>query len=122
MDVHREIPVPPTVVWEQLARTSNWPGWGLSILSVDPADAAVVSGLRGTVRTVVGVRLPFEVTEVVPGRSWSWRVAGVPATGHRVEPTASGTRVTITVPRWAPIYAPVCALALRRLERLVAPA
>ena len=119
MDVHREIPAPVAVLWAQLAQTRHWPGWGLSIRSVDPADASVEPGLRGTVRTAIGLRLPFEVTEVVPERSWSWRVAGIPATGHRLEPTASGTRVTITVPGWAPFYAPVCAAALRRLERLV---
>jgi hypothetical protein len=66
----------------------------------------------------VGPALPFEVTELVPGRRWSWRVARVPATTHAVEPVGAGTRVTFGVPLWAPAYLAVCALALRRLDRL----
>ena len=43
---------------------------------------------------------------------------GIPATGHRVIPQDGGCLVTFTVPWWAPAYLPVCALALRRIERL----
>jgi hypothetical protein len=62
--------------------------------------------------------LPYTVTAFEPGRYWSWSVAGIPATGHRVVPQAGGCLVTFTVPWWAPAYLPVCALALRRIERL----
>ena len=62
--------------------------------------------------------MPFEITEVVDGESWKWRVAGVPATGHVVESTDRGCRVTFTAPSWAPFYLPVLALGLSRLERL----
>jgi hypothetical protein len=47
-------------------------------------------------------------------------VAGIPATGHRVVPDPGGCVVTFTVPWWAPFYLPVCAVALRRIERLAA--
>lgn len=119
MDVTRDIAAPPAAVWERLARTRHWPDWGPTVVAVDPADAEVVPGLRGSVTTPVGLRLPFAVTEVVPGRSWSWEVAGVEATGHHVDPTPTGCRATITIPTWAPFYAPVCAWALRRLESQV---
>ena len=72
-------------------------------------------GLRGHVTTAVGVRLPFEVTEVVPGQRWSWRVAGVPATDHRVEVVGGRTVATIGIPTWAPFYTPVCRIGLRRI-------
>ena len=75
-------------------------------------------GSTGKVQPSVGPALPFTVTELVPGRSWSWRVAGIPGTTHAVEPVGAGTRVTFGVPLWAPAYLAVCALALRRLERL----
>lgn len=115
MDVTRVVDAPPAAVWEQFASTRNWPAWGPSVRAVDPADDVVRPGLRGHVTTAVGVRLPFEVTEVVPGRSWSWRVAGVPATGHSVEVVAGRTVATITIPAWAPFYAPVCRTGLRRI-------
>ncbi len=75
-------------------------------------------GSRGKVRTVLGPALPYTVTAFEAGRYWSWSVAGIPATGHRVVPCGAGCLVTFTVPWWAPAYLPVCALALRRMERL----
>jgi len=35
-----------------------------------------------------------------------------------VQPVDAGTKVTFRVPPWAPASLAVCALALRRLERL----
>jgi hypothetical protein len=73
------------------------------------------------VRTVLGAWLPFEVTEFTEGRSWRWRVAGLPATSHLVEPRPGGCRVTFGVPFAAAPYALVCQEALRRIERLAHP-
>lgn len=69
-------------------------------------------------RTAAGVSLPFAVTRFDDGRRWAWRVAGVTATDHRVEPSPGGSTVTFGVPWWAPGYLAVCAIALRRIERL----
>jgi len=89
---------------------------------VEPAAGVVVAGLRGRVRTRLGLSLPFEITAVEPGRAWRWRVAGVAATGHRVEPLGPmRCRVVFEVPRWAAPYALVCRAALRRLSRLLPP-
>ena len=90
MDVTRHIAAPADAVWEQFARTSNWPAWGPTVRAVDPPDAQVRPGLRGTVTTAVG-------------------------TAHVVEPDGEGCRVTIRIPAWAPFYAPVCHAALRRI-------
>lgn len=115
MDVTRRIEAPAAAVWSQLASTRHWPAWGPTVVAVDPADTTVRPGLRGTVTTPVGIRLPFEVTEVEPGRRWTWRVAGVAATDHLVEPDGDGCLATFRVPVWAPYYAPVCRVALRRI-------
>ncbi len=121
--VSRRMAVSPEVVWDLLTDTGAWPAWGPSVTGVEPAAAGPGSGglafgSRGKVRTVLGAALPYTVTAFEPGRYWSWSVAGIPATGHRVMPQAGGCLVTFTVPWWAPAYLPVCALALRRIERL----
>jgi hypothetical protein len=110
-------------VWDLLTDTATWPAWGPSITGVEPAatgsgSGGLALGSRGKVRTVLGAVLPYTVTAFESGRYWSWSVAGIPATGHRVMPLAGGCLVTFTVPWWAPAYLPVCALALRRIERL----
>lgn len=121
--VSRRVAAPAGVVWKLLTDTGKWPAWGPSITGVEPAtDAGAVPGLapgsRGKVRTVLGLALPYTVTGFDAGRYWSWSVAGIPATGHRVTPQDDGCLLTFTVPWWAPAYLPVCALALRRIERL----
>lgn len=107
------------VAWRLLTDTEAWPRWGPSVRAVDAPARFIDAGMRGRVQTVAGLWLPFEVTAWEPGRSWSWRVAGVAATGHRVVPVdLRACQVEFTVPAWAPFYLPVCAAALRRLDRL----
>lgn len=91
---------------------------GASIDTGSNSTGELRLGTRGTVRTAAGVSLPFVITHFEDGRCWAWSVAGVPATDHRVEPTPGGCRVTFGVPWWAPAYLAICALALRRLEKL----
>lgn len=78
-------------------------------------------GSRGRIRTIGGVWLPFEVGSDGT-RRWTWRVAGVPATGHEVEPVGDGSRVTFEVPLLAAPYAVVCWVALRRLDAIATSA
>lgn len=122
--ISRTIAAPPDVAWRLLTDLDAWAQWGPSVAgaSIDAGSNSTGElrlGTRGTVQTVAGVSLPFEVTHFEDGRRWAWNVAGVPATDHRVEPTTSGgCTVTFGVPWWAPAYLAVCAIALRRIERL----
>jgi len=118
VSVGRDVAAPPAAAWDVLTNTRFWPMWGPSVLAVDPADARIGPGSTGRVRTAVGVWLSFAVTDWHEGRSWSWRVAGLPATGHRVEPTADGCRVSFDVPAVAAPYLLVCRIALGRIARL----
>lgn len=125
--VTRRVATPADVVWGLLTDTRQWPAWGPSITGVEPAageasGTGLAFGSGGKVRTVLGVALPYAVTAFEPGRSWSWSVAGIRATGHRVTPQHCGCLVTFSVPWWAAAYLPVCALALRRIERLASGA
>ncbi len=123
IDVAAAMPADPAAAWRLLTDTRTWPSWGPSIRTVtldNPDDDPVIAaGTTGTVRTVVGVALPFRILEVDPVARWTWRVAGVPATGHRVEPHPDGCRVVFEVPILATPYAAVCQVALRRIERLL---
>lgn len=112
------VAAPVDVVWPILVTVAHWPRWGPTVTAVDCDVATISQGTRGRVRTPVGVWLPFEVTHVETQRCWSWRVAGVQATEHRVAPAAGGCEVSFGVPVWAPAYLPVCALALRRIAAL----
>ncbi len=120
--ISRHVATAPEVVWGLLTDLDAWPQWGPSVAGASVDADRLGLGVRGTVRTAVGISLPFEVTGFEEGRHWAWRVAGVPATGHRVEPDADGCRVTFTVPWWAPGYLAVCAIALRRIDALATSA
>lgn len=116
--VHRIVEAPAPVLWDLLVTVARWPDWGPSVRGVELDTEQIGLGSRGRVVTIGGLRLPFEVTAFDPGASWSWRVGGVRATDHTVEPRPGGCRVGIAVHWAAAPYLGVCALALRRLERL----
>lgn len=109
---------PPTV-WSIITDTTMWPQWGPTVsgAQVDD-DAPLAAGVRGTVTTVVGISLPFEITEFDDGRVWAWKVAGVPATRHEVRPVRGGSVLRFGAPIWAAAYLPVLAVALPRIEEL----
>ena len=112
-----EVRVPAEIVWQHLTRYERWPEWGVSIRSVDAPGERVEPGAVGHVTTVVGVRLPFVITEVEPGASWCWRVAGIPATGHEVTGIDSHRCVVrFTVPWPFAPYLLVLNASLRKLR------
>jgi hypothetical protein len=114
--IHADAPM----LWELLIDTHAWPSWGPSVQAVDCPTRFVCAQSVGRVRTAAGFWVPFRIVEWDEGAYWSWRVAGVPATGHRVQPiSATRSEVIFSVPNWAPFYVPVCSAALRRIERLV---
>lgn len=118
LSVSRSIPSPAAVVWRLLVEVEAWPRWGPTVSEATVPSGVVHGGARGTVRTSLGPSLPFSITRFEDGRTWAWSVAGIPATSHHVRSTPDGCVVTFGVPWWGPAYLPVCALALRRLDRL----
>ena len=106
----------PEAAWKILTDLDAWPKWGPSVVGAEVDGGLLTLGVKGRVWTPVGLPLPFEITEFVPGRSWGWKVAGVPATRHGVDPDGEGSRVWMSAPGWAPGYLPVLAVALRRID------
>ena len=78
--VHREIEVPAEDVWSLLTDPSRWPEWGPSVRGAELDDGRFERGATGEVTTIIGLRLPFEITELDPGTGWAWKVAGGRAT------------------------------------------
>ncbi len=126
MWITRAIDAPAGEAWRLLTDVARWPAWGPSVRGVDldGSGSAIGRGSTGRVRPVVGPGLPFVVDafdDADPAmRSWSWRVAGVPATGHRVEDLGDGRcRVGFRVPTLVAPYGLVCWLALDRIDHLL---
>ena len=114
-----EVDAPAEQLWELLTDPDAWPRWGPSVRAATIDAPALAEGVQGKVRTAAGVELPFEVTHYVRGRHWSWKVAGVPATDHVVEPLGDHRcRVGFGVPWPAAAYLAVCRRALSQLERM----
>ncbi len=120
--VDRHISAPAEAAWQLLTDVEAWPHWGPSVrrAALEGGGTRLTAGARGTVWTVAGVRMGFTITEFEPGRRWSWRVAGVAATGHEVIDAPDGCRVAFEVPWWAGAYAAVCSVALARIDTLLA--
>lgn len=107
-------------VWELITDTRTWPLWGPSVCAVDCDQQHITAGARGRVRTPLGIWLPFHITTFEDGRYWDWRVAGLAATGHRVDPLGSRRcRLSFTVPVWAFGYGIVCHRALTQIDGLL---
>ncbi|MCU0588135.1 MAG: SRPBCC family protein [Syntrophobacteraceae bacterium] len=117
--VSRVIQAPPSAVWDILVDTEQWPRWGPSVRAVRCPRRRIDQGAEGAVQTTMGIWLPFVITELLVGSSWSWEVASVPATGHRLRPLGGlACEVSFEVPLLAAPYLLVCRVALRRIARL----
>jgi hypothetical protein len=117
--IHRDIDAPPDIVWGLLTNPNKWSVWGPTVRSADLQGQPLSVGATGTVTTVLGLDAAFEVTAFEQGARWAWKVAGIPATDHTVEPLAPNRcRAGIAVPWPAAPYLAVCRIALRRLDDL----
>ena len=109
--------------WWILTDTRCWPAWGPSVRAVDCADRYIRKGSKGRVLTAIGLWADFEITDFEEGRYWSWRVYGIAATGHRVQPLgADRCRVIFEVPLFAAPYTLICKLALQRIAKMTTQA
>jgi uncharacterized protein YndB with AHSA1/START domain len=83
------IAAPADRVWAILSDVERWPKWTASVTSVE-LDGPLAVGAKAKIRQPKLPVTTWTVTEVVPGRSFTWeaKAPGSHATGwHEVTPT-----------------------------------
>jgi hypothetical protein len=119
IEVARVVAVDHRRAWELLTDTWRWPEWGPTVEDVKAPTRFISEGSHGSVNVLGAFWVPYEVTACGDGR-WTWDVARLPATGHRVEPVGEGRcRVVFEIPPLAAGYVPVCRRALSRIESIL---
>jgi len=118
-----EIQASPEIVWNVLRDVERWPEWTPSMKSLRRLDDGPLAvGSRARVRQPKLLPATWRVTELEAGRSFTWvtTMPGVRATaGHRVEPRAGGSRVTLFL-SFAGLFGPLVGRLTRRLtERYI---
>jgi uncharacterized membrane protein len=85
-----EIDAPAAAVWDVFADVVRWPEWTASMDRIRPLDGpALAVGARFELKQPRLPKLVWEVTEVVPGVSWTWRQrsrGGTAFASHEVVP------------------------------------
>ena len=80
-----EIDAPAAVVWAVFSDVERWPEWTASIERVSPLDGDDLAvGRRFAIKQPGLPRLVWEVTELAPGASWTWRQKAPGATSLAV--------------------------------------
>jgi uncharacterized protein YndB with AHSA1/START domain len=91
-EVTTTIAAPADRVWAILSDVERWPSWTASVTSVE-LDGPLAAGAKAKIRQPKLPVTTWTVTEVVPGRSFTWeaKAPGSHATGwHEVTPTGDG--------------------------------
>jgi len=119
MQIRHVISAPPEQVWNVLIDTRQWPVWGPSVRAVKSPHQYIDAGLKGSLQTAIGLWVPFAITDFEPLHFWSWKVAGISATDHRLTKIDENhSELIFEMPAVALPYALICREAARRIGRL----
>jgi uncharacterized membrane protein len=117
-----EIDAPAGVVWDVFADVARWPEWTASVTRLVPLDGPELEvGRRFEIKQPRMPNLVWEVTDVEPGVSWTWRQrspGGTTLASHEVARPQEGgpTLVRQRIDQRGPVGLAVGVL-LRRLTR-----
>ena len=115
-----DIPAPPDRVWAVIADVERWPEWTPTVSRIqrrDPGPLAV--GSRALIRQPKLPPAMWRVSELHEGQGFTWatRSPGVCVEAeHRVDPTANGSRATLSV-RFTGWLGPLVARLTRNLNQ-----
>lgn len=117
------VAAPPDAVWPLFVDVERWPEWTPSMQHVRRRDAGPLRvGSEADVKQPGMPKAVWRVTELEPGRRFTWEVAspGVTTTAvHLVEPDGDGATVTLTVRQSGPLAGLVGLLLGGRIRRMV---
>lgn len=117
--MHRDIGATAEDVWPLLSEPCHWPSWGPTVRSAKLDQQQLAADGTGILTTVFGAQLRFQITTYVEGSRWAWKVEGIHATDHLVEPLVGDRcRVSFGVPWVVAPYQAICAIALQRIKTL----
>jgi len=116
---------PAETLWALVARPELWSRWSPHVRGAEGLGSPEVqAGAKGKVILAGGLRLPAEITEVLPGHSWSWQVGGI-LVDHVVSEAPGGSTLSMPVRParglWKPTalaYAPVVGLIAHRIVQI----
>jgi len=116
-----DVSAPSGRVFDTYADVESWPDWTASVTSVERLDEGPLRvGSRARIRQPKLPVAVWEVTELVPGASFTWvaRGPGVVTTGtHLVTPLAAAeSRVTAILEQAGPL-GPIVGLLTRTLTK-----
>ena len=114
---------PPAQVYRLFIDVERWPELTQSIRSVRRLDSGPIRvGSEAIVKQPGLPQARWRVTEMDPDRSFTWETknGGVTTVGdHRVEPTATGSTITLTLYIRGPLAGLAALLFGRRAKRSV---
>jgi uncharacterized protein YndB with AHSA1/START domain len=116
-----EIAAPAPTVWDVFVDVEGWPAWTGSVTRIVPLDGAGIEvGNRFRIKQPRMPDLVWEVTDVDPGRGWTWQQrspGGTTLAVHEVEPSGPDrTLVRQRIDQRGPVGVAV-GVAMRRLTR-----
>lgn len=116
-----DIDAPATVVWDVFSDVERWAEWTASVTSLVALDGPdLAEGKRFAIKQPRMPKLVWEVTDVTPGRAWTWvqrSPGGLTLASHDVTAISDGrTRVRQLIDQRGPVGALV-GLAMRRMTR-----
>jgi len=116
-----DIDAPATVVWDVFSDVERWPEWTASVTSLVALDGpGIAVGKRFAIKQPRMPKLVWEVTDVEPGRSWTWvqrSPGGLTKASHDVEALSGGrARVRQQIDQGGPVGTLV-GLAMRPMTR-----
>jgi uncharacterized membrane protein len=118
------IEAPPATVWHLMSDIESWPSWTRSVDAATRGEAGPLEvGSTATVKQPKLAKSRWVVTDLKPGRSFTWqsKAPGVTSVGvHAVEPTeAGGSFVTLTLAQSGPLAWLVGLVGSRLIDRYV---
>jgi uncharacterized protein YndB with AHSA1/START domain len=99
-----EIEAPASVVWDVFTDVERWSEWTASIERIVALDGAAIEvGKRFEIKQPRMPKLIWEVTEVEPGVSWTWRQKAPGSTAFATHEVTAVDGARTVVERPAPL-------------------